>query len=234
MTELLDKYYEHRHLTIPSKESYEGLALSYAAWYKNFLPQDKNARILDVGCGMGGFLFFLEKQGYTNYWGIDLCGKQIEYIQKHITPRVAIADGSEYLRANGSFNLIVLNDTLEHIQKDRVLEFLTIIYKALDPNGLLFIKTDNMSNPFSLASRYIDFTHEIGFTEDSLRQILSAAGFDDVQIIGEFHTGHSKKSWVVKMRERLVHKILEQMFKAQRYMAPNILEPNLIAVCTKR
>jgi 2-polyprenyl-3-methyl-5-hydroxy-6-metoxy-1,4-benzoquinol methylase len=234
MTELLDKYFEHRQLTAPSQESYEGLALSYAMWYKNFLPTDKNARILDVGCGMGGFLFFLEKQGYTNYWGIDLCAKQIEYIQKHIAPRVTIADGFDYLRANGSYNLIVLNDALEHVPKERVLEFLTVIYKALEPNGLLFIKTDNMSNPFSLASRYIDFTHEIGFSEHSLRQILSAAGFDDVQITGEFHTGHSLKSWVVKVRERLVHKILEQMFKAQRYLAPNILEPNLIAVCTKR
>ena len=139
MTELLDKYFEHRQLTTPSKESYEGLARAYAAWYQKFLPKDKNARILDVGCGTGGFLFFLEKQGYTNYWGIDLCATQVKYIQEHITPRVTVADGFEYLKANGRFNVVVLNDTLEHVPKNRVLDFLTSINKALEPKGLLFI-----------------------------------------------------------------------------------------------
>jgi hypothetical protein len=39
-----------------------------------------------------------------------------------------------------------------------------------------------MRNPFNLATRHIDFTHEVGFTENSLHQVLTVAGFSNVKI----------------------------------------------------
>ena len=47
----------------------------------------------------------------------------------------------------------------------------------MKPGGKIFVKTGNMSNPFSLRLRYIDFTHEVGFTEESFVQVLYIAGF---------------------------------------------------------
>ena len=45
---------------------------------KNVLPEDKNAKILDVGCGRGYLLMTLKKLGYKNIQGVDVDKGQIE------------------------------------------------------------------------------------------------------------------------------------------------------------
>ena len=46
--------------------------------YLPFMPADKDAAIIDVGCGIGDFLNFVQKQGYKNTNGIDLSKDNIE------------------------------------------------------------------------------------------------------------------------------------------------------------
>ena len=47
-------------------------------YYNKFLPVNKEAHILDIGCGDGGFVYFLQKSGYTNCTGIDVSDEQIK------------------------------------------------------------------------------------------------------------------------------------------------------------
>ena len=42
------------------------------------LKEDKNNKILDVGCGSGAFSFVLFEQGFRNITGIDISDKLIE------------------------------------------------------------------------------------------------------------------------------------------------------------
>ena len=235
MTQSYEKYHEQYFLQMndPTREAFESAAKAYATWYRRFLPANKSIKILDVGCGMGHFLYFLEKEGYTNYWGIDLSPSQVRFVGKNVTKRVTLADAFDYLRTNDAFDVIAANDILEHISKDATQRFLTLLHDALKANGLLFIKTPNMSNPFGLKSRYQDFTHQVGFTEDSLKLVLRVSGFRELQITGTSYAVQSRRSWIAKLGEWITHKILEQMFKAQGYTHPNILEPNLIAICVK-
>jgi len=235
MTESYEKYHEQYFLQMnnPTREAFESTANAYSAWYGKFLPADKNSKILDVGCGMGHFLCFLKREGYINYWGIDLSPSQVQFVAEHVTKRVTLADAFAYLRTNDAFDVIAANDILEHISKDATRGFLTLLYNSLKANGLLFIKTPNMSNPFGLKSRYQDFTHEVGFTEDSLRLVLNISGFHELCITGTSYATQSRRPWIAKFGERITHKILEQMFKAQGYAHPSILEPNLIAICMK-
>ena len=59
------------------------------------------------------------------------------------------------------------------------------MHACLKRGGFLYVKTPNMANPFvNTAGRYIDFTHEVGFTEKSLRQVIEAAGYGRVCIYG--------------------------------------------------
>jgi len=44
-----------------------------------YLPEDKNAKILDIGCGFGQMLSALKKMGYFNGYGIDICNEAIDY-----------------------------------------------------------------------------------------------------------------------------------------------------------
>lgn len=236
MKEVYNHYELHfLKLNFPNKEAFESAAKAYAAWYKKFLPADKNVKILDIGCGIGHFLYFLKKEGYTNFFGIDLSRRQVDFIRENITKNVAVADAFDFLRvAKEPFQLIVMNDILEHIPKKRLLEFLHLIYNSLDKKGMVFIKVPNMSNPFGLRSRYISITHELGFTEHSLLEVLEIVGFQDIHMIGTFSLLISVKSLIVKIGRVIIHKFLRLIFLVQGYPPPKVLDPNIIAIAKKK
>jgi predicted SAM-dependent methyltransferase len=84
---------------------------------------------------------------------------------------------------NNIFNFILANDFLEHLKSERVCEILELVFNSLEKEGIFKLKVPNMSNPFSLISMYRDFTHNCGFTETSIYQVLYNVGFKDIQIL---------------------------------------------------
>ena len=235
MKEVYDRYYEHfLKLNTPDEKAFKSVAKSYAAWYKRFLPPNKNAKILDVGCGMGHFLYFLKREGYTNFFGIDISKQQVDFVKENITENVAVADGFDFLKENGLFHAICVNDVIEHVPKEKVLKFLHLIFNSLEVGGVVFIKTDNMSNPFGLRGRYMDITHEVGFTEHSLFEVLNTVGFQDIHLMGACHPVVSFKSLIGKLGEWIIHKFLKLMFLLQGYPSPKILSKDIIAIARKK
>jgi O-antigen chain-terminating methyltransferase len=192
------------------------------------LPDDKNALILDIGCGTGHFLNYLKLSGYRNFSGIDLSSDNIEFCKTNITPNVELADGFEYLdKKKAVFSVISTNHLLEHIPKEKVIPFLRLIYNALKSNGILLIIIPNMSNIFSMQMRYRDFTHECGFTEKSIFQVLYIAGFRDILISSSWSGKRSIKTYIRKI-------VLRKLFWFfGGYNAPNILSTLLVVMAKK-
>lgn len=161
--------------------------------YTRFLSSYEE-RILDVGCGMGHFLFFLKKFGFSNVTAIDKSKECVDYcvgnnlIAQHNIYHVGL---EEFLQNKlDKFDIIVLNDVLEHISKESIITCLRSIKEALGSKGRIIIKVVNAANPITgSASRYNDFTHTIGFTEESLEQVLRMAGYREVKI-------YPQKIWV--------------------------------------
>jgi len=160
-----------------NKEEFENYARNAEKTYGIHLPKDKNVWILDAGCGQGHFLYYLIKKGYCNICGVDIASDQVEFCRKHITENVECADFTKWIPGK-SFDVIVMNEILEHIPKPNVISTIKLAYEGLSDKGIFIVKVPNMRNPFNLAARYIDFTHEVGFTENSLYQVLRMAGFD--------------------------------------------------------
>ena len=140
---------------------------------------------------MGQFYYFCKKNGYLNYTGIDASTENIEYIKNIFdeNPEVFVEDIISYLSSQKAreekYDVVVLNDVIEHLSKSEIFDVLDGVHRILNDEGVFFIKTPNMANPFvSTAGRYIDFTHEIGFTEKSMRQVLRASCYRDIKIIG--------------------------------------------------
>lgn len=71
---------------------------------------------------------------------------------------------------------------IEHFGKDEIVGLLRAIHDALAPGGAVIIRTINCSSILGSDVRYTDFTHETGFTERSLRQVLMACGFKRILI----------------------------------------------------
>jgi 2-polyprenyl-3-methyl-5-hydroxy-6-metoxy-1,4-benzoquinol methylase len=217
-------------------EEFEQGAGDIEAMYGRFMPAARDAAILDVGSGAGHFLYFLKKKGYSNFTGIDMSPQQVEFCKKNVSDKVVLADAFEYLRdKNEAFALISLNDVIEHIPKEKVVPLLSLLRSSLKPGGQLVLKTPNLGNFFSVYGRYKDFTHETGFTERSLKQVLWLAGFREITIFGpEAPPPGNFKGKVQRQVERGIRFVLGKLYWYQGYVAPEIMTPLLAAAAVKR
>jgi 2-polyprenyl-3-methyl-5-hydroxy-6-metoxy-1,4-benzoquinol methylase len=161
----------------------EGIKKQFPVWeryFGRFLPDNRNARILDIGCGNGGFVYFLQSSGYKNSQGIDISREQVEESQRLGIPNIECVDLSEFLRGKERvYDIIIARDIIEHFKKEEIIAVLTLVFNSLKEGGVLVIQTPNAESPFGSRYRYWDFTHEIAFTRSSLNQVLRAVGFND-------------------------------------------------------
>ena len=154
---------------------------AYESYLNNWLPKQKDAAILEVGCGDGRLLHFLKKNKYTNIIGIDISPEQI-LLAKQVTNNVVQTDAIEFLEAaNNEYDMIIGLDFIEHLYKNEMFDFLTNCQKALKPGGSIILQTLNGQSPFVPSILYGDFTHEICFTPKNLKNILKLCGFHKFQ-----------------------------------------------------
>jgi 2-polyprenyl-3-methyl-5-hydroxy-6-metoxy-1,4-benzoquinol methylase len=160
---------------------------SFAQYYRhNYLgrlPKDRNARILCISCGPGYLLDLLKNEGYTNVFGIDSDEKMIQMAQSRgLDCRQARA--FEFLAESAErYDAIVPEQELNHLTLDETVEFLELCRNRLKPGGTIIAYGLNGANPMVGAenlSHNID--HFNTYTEYSLNQVLSLAGFSQGQV----------------------------------------------------
>jgi 2-polyprenyl-3-methyl-5-hydroxy-6-metoxy-1,4-benzoquinol methylase len=239
---LFDSYYttHWKFHHSESKQEYELYRRTARKKFNRFLPADKNAEILDVACGGGHFLCYLQSEGYARASGIDISPEMTAFAKKMGARNVEQGDLFQVLKKRKArLDMIVANDVIEHYRKDEIMEFLDLIRAALVPGGKVLIQTINCQSLFGATGRYFDFTHETGFTSGSLDQVMRAAGFARVCVYGEKPAAHDFRSAV----RCFLWGILDRMFKA--YIAieagtgrglkrdNNIFEPRMFAIAEK-
>lgn len=198
---------------------------------KKFLPLDLKACMLDIGCGHGQLLSWLYKTGYRNISGIDSSGSMIKSAKEKLSPEVKLIQDNAYgvIKDKKDFyNAIFLFDVIEHFNKKEITEFINSVYDSLKDEGILIIRTPNMANPLGIYSRYNDFTHEIGFIEFSLMQLLENTEFRNITIIP---TVPGK----LKLRIlRLVYQFfLKIIFKLELRAVPAVFDSNITVYAQK-
>ncbi len=95
-----------------------------------FIPDDKNTRILDAGCGNGKYASYLLKLGYHNLIAIDLFDtipfKEVPYLKASI----------EAIPCNDNeFDFIYCNSVIYHLTKPE--KGLSEFRRVLKPGGIL-------------------------------------------------------------------------------------------------
>jgi SAM-dependent methyltransferase len=172
-----------RRVTGLDKKAFECERKAFARECTKLLPKDKDARILDVGCGAGHFLYFLDHAGYKNYLGIDISPEQVAFCRDNVTDNVEIVDAFEFLKLKPDhFDVIFSNNFIEHLDAEQLLRFIRLVHLSMKRGGQAILRTPNMACPFSSGTFWTEITHITPFTERSLVQLLSLGKFDDIQI----------------------------------------------------
>lgn len=193
---IYERYHETLYSITQGDRDYEITSAGYGEWFHDCLPENKQSRILDVGCGDGKFLFFLQNKGYRNIEGLEISPQQAAEARKHIKCPIHLVDDTLafFQEHESCYQMIVLNDVLEHIPKGKTVNFLKNILNALEPKGAVVINVPALATVTSIYCRYNDFTHEVIFTEQSLKQVLLLAGFQHIRFI--------KQNYLLKWRPR--------------------------------
>jgi cyclopropane fatty-acyl-phospholipid synthase-like methyltransferase len=93
-------------------------------------------------------------------------------------------NGLDHLVASpDTFDLITAHHFIEHLTKPRIFDFLDEAMISLKPGGRLILTTPNAASLFGARDRYVDFTHEVGFTPESLMQVMQATDYTNVRVL---------------------------------------------------
>lgn len=95
-------------------------------------------RLLDAGCGTGGLLHRLERQG-TTVEGIDISPLAVQYCNERGLSNIRVADLNTVVLPANHYDAIVSLDVLYHRGIADVRSVLQHFFDALKPGGLLFL-----------------------------------------------------------------------------------------------
>lgn len=103
------------------------------------LAHDPLPRIIDVGCGFGDLLLYWTSRG-AEAFGVDTSDKAVK-LGTHLGLNILEGDLIEQHLPSGSFDLAVLNHSLEHFHNP--LQVLNEVARLLQPGGSVHIAVPN-------------------------------------------------------------------------------------------
>lgn len=211
--------------------------------YRRLLPEKKDARILDIGCGWGYFLYYLKKKGYSDIRGVDLKEqeKRLQFVKRHICGNAdAVENLAEYLALHRSeFDLIVLKQVVYYFERGELLHILRRINEALRPGGRLLVEVFNGGLLTAAFIQNIDYQRRIIFTEYSLANLLQDAGFELEDLFGmvfPLKKNFRSLAWSVVQRVWVI--LLKSVYFMERgsdpKRRPHIFSRHIIAVAKNK
>lgn len=199
-----------------------------------FLPADKSANILDVVCGNGSIVWWLQQRGYSNAGGIDISPEQIQIGTDLGVKNIVCGDLFAFLEKNtAQYEVIIARDVLEHFSKPDVIRILQLCQTALSATGKLIVHVPNGESPFFGRVRYGDYTHELAFTRNTIMQIGQEYGFAQVNVYQAFSRGRGVLEVVRQMMWWCTQLFYKLLLYSETGGVPYIVSQNLVAVLYK-
>lgn len=143
----------------------------------------KDAEIVDIGCGQGGFLASLRDEGYSNLTGVDASHGCIPIIEKKgITGIYGTLDAIPL--PDNQIDVVTLSHVLEH--QYSLISAMNEIRRVLKPGGLLYIEVPNAIAYDTTANQEVFWLglkeHINHFTKGHLEYLLHQNGFSIITV----------------------------------------------------
>jgi 2-polyprenyl-3-methyl-5-hydroxy-6-metoxy-1,4-benzoquinol methylase len=205
--------------------------------YAHLLPEARDAAMLEIGPGFGQLLEGLRRdRGYANAVALDLSREVVEFCNGLMPGSTEYAaDTGAWLRAHADrFDRIFVLHVLEHVARTEVEGLVRAVRGALKPGGRVIVELPNMANLLTGGYlRYADRTHEWGYTEQSLRQLLEAAGFTEVRCFEERLPAADVKGLAANAFRALARLAQRVIYKGYELPVPAVLTPSLCATAVR-
>ncbi len=172
-------YFDKGELDLAKREYCKKNQKEYSAEILSYTRCRQMNRLLDIGCGTGGFLFNAKKSGWEGV-GTEVSSHAAkEASEKGIEVHLGALKDLDF--ENGSFDLIRMGNVIEHIN-DPLGDILTC-HRLLRAGGQLVLSTVNTDSfTYRLMKerwRYIDPRYHIHlFTHKNILLLLKNSGFD--------------------------------------------------------
>jgi SAM-dependent methyltransferase len=142
----------------------------------------RDLRILDAGCGTGGFLRHLRGAGYHDCVGLDISPLAVAFCREDglDVAQGSIADASA-LSARGKADLIVAMDVICSLPDDsQRVEFLRAASRQLNPGGLIIAQTPAFSALRGIHDLAVGVNKR--YTKSGMRKLLALADIDSARL----------------------------------------------------
>lgn len=184
-----------------TEQHFRGRRAHLQSIIRRHFPSSRASRILDIGCGHGALLYFLQKAGYQDVSGIDGSREQVELARQLGVKGVQLGDGIDFIRnrEDASADVVCLFDVLEHQTREEAFDLLTEVRRVLSSGGVCIGHAPNAAGLFGMRVRYGDLTHEQAFTSASLSQLFRSVSFNNVQSYEDKPAVHGATSAVRRL-----------------------------------
>lgn len=199
------------------------------------LPPNTKVSILDLACGHGKLIHNLKKHGYKNVVGVDISEEQVAVAHKMGITEVICQDLNVFLKNSvaRTYDIIFLMDILEHLEKQEIFNLLDKVNYILSDNGIVIIHVPNGAGVFGMKVRYGDFTHQVAFTSQSIKQILQACNFAAVTSFEDKPIIHGPRSLARYLLWQLLTFPFRLLLIAESGTAKHFLSQNILVVARK-
>ena len=165
-----DKYYD-----LPYFQQRDFLILPVALMIKHLLEKQKTKTILEVGCGTGKLVKFLNQEGFKTTG----CDKSA--VACRLSGQIRASANALPFSAS-RFDAVLSISLIEHLTPKEGLKSISEAYRVLKPKGMLFIITPNFWSPNRFLQgkkwyAHADPTHITYYTPLSLMMMLKKYGF---------------------------------------------------------
>jgi len=141
---LISKYEDKLISTGGGYNDHDRSRLIGVANYISKIFVDKNIRIADVGCAIGGLLEQLRNNGFNNIVGIDPSKSCVEITKNEKNIDCIHSSLFDLNDSFGKFDLIIISHVWEHILD--LSNAINCLEKILSPNGFIYIECPNAMN----------------------------------------------------------------------------------------
>lgn len=140
----------------------------------------KGMSFLEIGAGYCYLLYLLKQKGAKSVLALEPGDEGVIGSKKYNIPIIQDFFPSKLLKEK--FDYIFSYGVLEHIENP--FPFTEEIYGELNPNGMVFIAVPDSEEKFKVGDISIFFHQHINyFTKNSLKNIMTRAGFSEIEII---------------------------------------------------